>query len=145
MLAATCLLFAGFLVSPGFGDSWFDVDGRRSYLSGFATLWFLIIYFPYEVAKLSDWALCIALVLSALLAFLSLPVLHFTRLVERPRLNQALRLVFFLGACGFAGLLWSTRVRSHEFGAYLWLLAAMTAVEYLVVSQARPGIPNQVP
>lgn len=76
--------------------------------------------------------------LLAEVAFLVLPVLFFKGVLKQPRCNQAMRLVFLCGGCAYAWLLWLARFSPPEFGAYLWLMAAMTAVECLASCLSPP-------
>lgn len=126
----TCALFAGYLFSDGFGDARRG-DGTRTFRPGYVALLLQIDSLQELVLGRSGWTLVLVPILLCQLAFFALPILFFTGVLNKPRPNRALRRLFLSGACAYACLLWLGRFNPPQFGAYLWLMAAMTAVECL--------------
>lgn len=114
-------------------------DGPRSFLPGYAMVLLGLELLPELVRERSGWTLLLVPILLAEVAFLVLPVLFLVRVLHRPRLNQVLRLTFICGGCAYVCYLWNFRSRPPEFGAYLWLVAAVTAVKCLACCPTQPA------
>lgn len=131
LLLVTCALYVGYLVGDGFGD--FERgDGTREFRPGYVAVRLQLFQtLPAVVLGLSGWIFMVVPILLGDVAFLALPILFFHGALAKPRVNRVMRLVFLCGGCAYAVLLWVGRFNPPEIGAYLWLLAAMTAVECL--------------
>lgn len=109
------------------------------YLPGYELVFILGDSLYWEVFHPSGWILMLVPILLADLAFLALPILFFLKVLDRPRLNRALRWVFLCGMCAYGYWLWSRRYVPTELGAYYWLMAAMAAVECLARCNPQPA------
>ena len=137
LLLLTCVLFTVFL----FGQTaWRQSESEiPPYLPGYEQVVILFGKLCWEVFHPSGWILMVVPILLADTAFLALPILFFLKLLDRPRLNQALRLTFLCGSCAYSYWLWHRRYVPTKFGAYFWLMAAMTAVECLARCNPQPA------
>jgi len=145
MFVLTCSLFAGFLLLPGFVGS-VQGDGTQILEEGFGKVMTYITYLPWILATLRTFEFEAFPITLANLAFFVLPVLHFTGHARRPWVNQTLRWIFFIGGCGYLKALWQFN-HPPAFPAYLWLMAAMAAVEYLALTLplavSQPAVPAE--